>query len=168
MTIPVPCVCAIDPGAHGAIAFLTDGGALLDALDMPSIVIKVSGKNRTRVVEQALALLIAANRPMHAFLEASGPRPTDGSQQAFGMGFTAGVVRGVLAGLAVPLEPPVQPSVWKRAMGLTQDKGLSRQRAMMLFPARADLFARVKDEGRAEAALLGLYGLRMWQRAVAA
>lgn len=168
MTIPVPCVCAIDPGAHGAIAFLTDGGALLDVLDMPSVTVKVGKTNRTRVAEQALALLIAANRPMHAFLEASGPRNTDGTAQAFGMGMTAGIVRGVLAGLAVPLEQPYQPAAWKRAMGLTADKGTSRQRAMMLFPARADLFARARDDGRAEAALLGLYGLRMWQRQVAA
>ena len=168
MSVIVPCIVAIDPGAHGAVAFLTDGGALLDVLDMPSVTVKVSGKNRTRVAEQALALLIAANRPTHAFIEASGPRDTDGSQQAYGMGMAAGLARGVLAGLGIPTSPPFQPAAWKRTMGLTSDKGLSRQRAMMMFPARADLFARVKDDGRAEAALLGLYGLRTLQREMAA
>ena len=57
---------------------------------MPSVVVRVSGTNRTRVAEQALALLVAANRPLHAFVEATGPRNTDGSQQAFGMGMAAG------------------------------------------------------------------------------
>ena len=159
----VPCVIAVDPGAKGAIAFLTESGELISVLDMPSVIVRVNRKDRTRVAEQALALLIAANRPLHAFVELSGPMPTDGSQQAYGMGLAAGLVRGVLAGLGIPITL-IPPVVWKRGMGLTADKGMCRQRAMQLFPARADLFARVKDEGRAESSLIGVYGLRTWQR----
>jgi len=37
-------------------------------------------------------------------------------------------------------------------------KGSSRQRAQALFPRQAILFSRVKDDGRADAALMALYG----------
>jgi hypothetical protein len=39
-----------------------------------------------------------------------------------------------------------------------QRKTASRERAQLLLPNYADLFARVKDDGRAEAALLALWG----------
>jgi hypothetical protein len=45
-------------------------------------------------------------------------------------------------------------------MQVTKDKGSSRRRAMQLFPARAALFQRVQDDGRAEAVLLGAHALR--------
>jgi crossover junction endodeoxyribonuclease RuvC len=47
---------------------------------------------------------------------------------------------------------------WKRAMQVPSDKGACRMRAMQTFPGHSDLFRRVKDDGRAEAALLGFYG----------
>lgn len=52
----------------------------------------------------------------------------------------------------------VRPTVWKRALGLGKDKEASRLKAMQLFPS-ADL-RRKKDQGRAEALLLAVYGFR--------
>ena len=80
---------------------------------------------------------------------------------AFNFGRSAGVVHGVLGALGVPMEL-VSPNVWKGAMGLrkmageTQDANKSRARelAVKLWPSQADLFKRVKDDGRAESALL--------------
>ena len=60
----------------------------------------------------------------------------------------------------------VTPAVWKRHFGLifpkgtpkAQIKAASRALAQKRFPALADLFKRVKDDGRAEACLIALYG----------
>jgi crossover junction endodeoxyribonuclease RuvC len=54
----------------------------------------------------------------------------------------------------------VSPQKWKRHFGLTSDKDESRRAASRLLPKSAHLWARVKDDGRAEAALLAIYGAR--------
>jgi crossover junction endodeoxyribonuclease RuvC len=49
-------------------------------------------------------------------------------------------------------------------MGKDGAKDAARSNAIRRWPAKADLFARVKDDGRAEAALIGLAGLmREWR-----
>ena len=63
------------------------------------------------------------------------------------------VILGVLAGNGVATEL-VRPAVWKKAARIGKDKGSARKAAQERFPDAADLFARVKDDGRAEAALL--------------
>jgi crossover junction endodeoxyribonuclease RuvC len=131
----------LDPGSSGAIAFLNDDGQLLDVLDMP--VVAIGGKNR--VAAQALALLVAANRPTHAYVEQVAARPGQGVSSMFAFGQSVGVIDGVLAALGVPVTY-VTPQSWKRAMQVTADKGSSRRRAMQLFPSRTALFTRVRDD----------------------
>ena len=54
----------------------------------------------------------------------------------------------------------VSPSAWKRAVDLTlASKDASRAEAIRRWPGNADIFARVKDDGRAEAALIATAGL---------
>lgn len=55
----------------------------------------------------------------------------------------------------------VTPPIWKKHFKLMKgaDKSASRALAMARFPKHEDLFRRVKDDGRAEAALLALYAL---------
>lgn len=61
---------------------------------------------------------------------------------------------------AVPLEI-IEPTAWKRFWKLPpKDKERSRQRALELFPSAHSLLARKLDHGRAEAALIALYGIR--------
>jgi crossover junction endodeoxyribonuclease RuvC len=52
----------------------------------------------------------------------------------------------------------VSPAVWKKHFKLPADKEASRALALPLFPATAEHFARKKDHGRAEAALIARYG----------
>jgi len=52
----------------------------------------------------------------------------------------------------------VTPQKWKGHFGLSRDKGVSRSVASQRFPSIAAQFARVKDDGRAEACLIALYG----------
>jgi hypothetical protein len=64
----------------------------------------------------------------------------------------------VLAAAGVPITF-ITPPAWKRAIGLTlKSKDAARSEAIRRWPDRAALFARVKDDGRAESALIGVAG----------
>jgi crossover junction endodeoxyribonuclease RuvC len=158
-------IVAIDPGAHGAIAFLTDAGALITVVDMPSVQVVVGKGKRTRIVAAELARLIRSFQasivygPQRAIVERVGAMPGQGSASMFSFGFAAGIAEGVIAGLMMPIDH-VTPVVWKRALHVPADKGGARIRASEEFPEHADLFARVKDDGRAESCLIGLYAAR--------
>ena len=52
----------------------------------------------------------------------------------------------------------ITPQRWQKAMEVRGGKDGSRERAMQLFPMQSDLFKRKKDDGRADAALIALYG----------
>ena len=48
---------------------------------------------------------------------------------------------------------------WKAALNLSSAKSASREQASLTFPDDAAQWARVKDDGRAEAALLAWYAM---------
>ena len=96
---------------------------------------------------------------VHAFVESVNARPGEGPTGAFAFGRARGVIEGVLAAAGIPATF-VTPPAWKRAVGLTlASKDASRAEAIRRWPNHAELFARVKDDGRAEAALIGAAGL---------
>lgn len=149
-------VLGCDPGLAGAVALLTTRATMLEVFDMPVIVTA----KRKRIAEDILAEQIARFAPDIAWLELVSARPGQGVASMFNFGTSYGLLIGVLAGLQIPREF-VSPVQWKRAFGLGADKAAARHKACQLFPAQAaTLFARVKDDGRAEAALLALYGMR--------
>lgn len=174
-------ILGIDPGVSGALALLTEGGALLSVHDMPVTEAVIGKTKRRRVAPVLLARLMRELAPDTVAIEQVQPMPRrkakgdaeggagggSGALSAFGLGRSLGVVEGVVAGLALPIVSS-HPATWKRAMQLTSDKERSRQRALELWPAQANLFARKKDADRAEAALLGLYMLRVMQRGTVA
>lgn len=148
-------IVGIDPGATGAIAWLSDSGFLVEVRDLP--VGKEYG--RTRLMSAVLAAMLreAGRMPIHAFVEQVGPGPEGGRAALFSFGRNFGQIEGVLSGCGVPMTL-LTPQRWKRALRLPADKGEARFRAAQLWPGLAGAFARVKDDGRAEAALIGLYG----------
>lgn len=75
----------------------------------------------------------------------------------FGRGF--GQIEGILSSYFIPIFY-TKPAVWKLSIGLGRDKNLSRTKASTIFPDHSHLFKRVKDDGRAEAALLAYIGSR--------
>jgi crossover junction endodeoxyribonuclease RuvC len=82
-----------------------------------------------------------------------------GAVGAFSFGRSRGVVEGVLgaAGIACSF---IAPASWKRAVGLSlASKDAARSEAIRRWPNHAELFARVKDDGRAEAALIAVAGM---------
>ncbi len=80
-----------------------------------------------------------------------------GISSAFRFGECYGALRTGLIGHGYELHNPTPP-VWKKHFKLTSSKDGSRKLAIERFPANAQDFARKKDDGRAEAALLALYG----------
>jgi crossover junction endodeoxyribonuclease RuvC len=142
-----------DPGIHGAIAWLSDDGHLIEVRDLP--VAKANGKSE--LMPAALADMLRERPATHAFVERVASRPGAGVASSFNFGRGYGQIEGVLAALGVPVTL-VTPAKWKAALRLPADKSAARLRAAQLWPGLAGTFARVKDDGRAEAALLGLYG----------
>jgi len=155
----VTCTIGIDPGASGAIAMLDMDGMLTSVVDMPYADGAVLAPNLA-------SLLLAGNGPRVAWVERAQPMPRQGIASTFRYGCGYGVVLGCLGALSIPLHT-VPPSRWKAAAGLSRDKAASRRRAVELWPHMAHHFARVKDDGRAEAALIALHGYRLDQRGAA-
>lgn len=77
----------------------------------------------------------------------------------FSFGESFGIVKGVMAGRGININL-VTPAKWKKAMELNAGKDGSRAMALQMWPEHAELFKRVKDDGRAEAALLAEFGRR--------
>jgi crossover junction endodeoxyribonuclease RuvC len=73
------------------------------------------------------------------------------------------IVLGVLDALNIRITL-IAPAAWKRTIGIPPGKDgakdAARSEALRRWPDKAMLFARVKDDGRAESALLALAGLK--------
>jgi crossover junction endodeoxyribonuclease RuvC len=152
-------VIGIDPGVSGAIAHWS-GSGMLGVHDMPTVERIVNGKKRRTVNPAAVADIITGCGPVDlVVLELAAARPGEGSVSSHTNGRNFGVVEGVLATLERPYRI-VSPREWTKALGVGSDKGNHRLEAMRLFPTAADLFTRVKDDGRADAALLAHYAAR--------
>lgn len=149
----------IDPGVHGAVAWLSDEGHLIEVQDIPVVEVKVGKTVRRRIQPALLAELLCRKMVTMAFLEEVGPMPRDGAVQGFNLGKSAGLIEGVLAGCGIAYTT-VRPQVWKKALGLSSDKEKSRERAIQLWPGAAANFSRKKDADRAESALIGAWGAK--------
>ena len=146
------------PGNEGALALLSDAGSILDIADVPCVADGVRG--RQTVNPALLAAIIRRWAPGSAFCEYVGPRPTDAKIAAFAFGRCRGVIEGTLAALGVPVTMLTVPT-WRRAVGLPvgATKEMSRGEAIRRFPDHAAMFARVRDDGRAESVLIAVAGL---------
>jgi len=142
------CVMGVDPGATGGVAFYyPDAPGRVAVHDMP-FAGGVSGGG--------VGDLIRQYGPTDAIVELVSAMPGQGVSSTFKFGLAAGAIHGALGALGIPYHL-VTPGKWKRRMGLTSDKDASRAMACRLFPQVASSFARKKDDGRAEAALLAYY-----------
>ena len=148
----------IDPGVHGAVCVLTEHGPTF--FDTPTVTTKGT---RQEYLTPQMARILAPYRDredVKAVLEKGIAMPRQASTTTYLMGRGGGLWEGILAAYSIPFDL-VPPSAWKKSMGLTgQDKDASRALASQLFPAQSQWFARKKDDGRAEAALLAEFARR--------
>lgn len=145
-------VYGIDPGLSGAIARfdLTEG--FLEIHDMPIMEV-----NKKKSVSPQLISDILRQQHAPVYIEKVGAMPGQGVSSMFSFGRSYGVLLGCAAGLQMPTTV-ITPVEWQRALKCQKGKDGNRQRACELFPAYSQLFARKKDDGRADAALLAYYG----------
>lgn len=142
-------ILGIDPGSvSGAWAAVHDDGSMTCG-DLPTVDRNVDGA--------AFARLVRALAPCRAVVEQVSAMPKQGVSSTFSFGRGFGCVLGVLAACEVPVTM-VMPGRWKRAFALDSDKEKSRALAIRTWPASAQ-FARKKDAGRAEAALIAKWGV---------
>ena len=154
-------VIGIDPGLGGALALLT--GEALEVVDMPTI----QDGTKRRVDHAQLALILdgwATHQGLRCVIERVASMPGNGHAGAFTFGRAAGVVIGAVAAHFIPIVE-VAPTVWKRVMKTPTDKDGARLRASELLPRHAALWTLKKHDGRAEAALIALYGQQLGQNA---
>jgi crossover junction endodeoxyribonuclease RuvC len=153
-------VLGIDIGSQGAVALLTPAGDLLEVVDMP--ILRDGPKGRPNVSAALLADIVLKMHAAMAFVEFVGARPGEGAVGAFAFGRSRGVIEGACGAAGVPLSF-LTPAHWKRLVGIPPGKegakDAARSEAIRRWPGHAALFARVKDDGRAEAALIAIAGL---------
>jgi crossover junction endodeoxyribonuclease RuvC len=165
-----------DPGVTGALSLFL-GRSLINLKDMPSdeIVTEAKGADIRDLIggpkvhkkhrlnpHRLVALLREWSQGHSAVLlrEDVHPRGGQGAVSSGTLMESVGLVDGICAALGITVEK-VDPSVWKRAMGISEVKRMSCERATKEFPSWAGSFRRVSiDHNLAEAALLGLYGIR--------
>lgn len=148
-------IAGIDPGFSGAIALLDPATKALTIHDMP-VVKGANGKTITDFFGLATALVPNGDGPHVAMMEKVSAMPRQGVSSTFRFGENFGAVQMAVAGHGYEYHY-VTPAKWKQYFHLSRDKGVSRSLAMQRFPDYADKFSRVKDDGRAEAALIALY-----------
>jgi len=155
----VSYVIGIDPGISGAISvFSRFPNTLHDVFDMPTLEVD-SGKTKKRHISASgLRDILVSFPTAHVVIEKVGAMPGQGVSSMFNFGRSAGIIEGVVAALRMP-HTYVTPATWTKAVGRAAGKDASRMRAMELFPTRAELFKRAKDDGRADAALIAYWYL---------
>jgi len=145
-------ILGVDIGMNGALSFY-DGAELL-CYDMP--VFKVAKGNELDILR--ISDIIRTNSPTEAYIEKALLMPTNGKTAYQKLGEAEGAFKGVLCALKIPYTI-VHPVTWKKAMGCTKDKDEARMRASQLLPAHAHNWTLKKEDGKAEASLIALYGL---------
>lgn len=143
-------IMGIDPGISGAVAFYFPVVPSRIAVDD----VPVAGGE---INVNELARLVRIHRPTLAVIERVGAMPGQGVVSMFNFGRSYGDVRGVIGAMDIPLHF-VTPQKWKKHFGLSSDKDECRMRAIRMFPSAAESFKLKKHDGRAEAALIALYG----------
>ena len=149
-------IFGIDPGFTGAISIYRPNLGLIEVHDMP---VMKSAKGKTILnLHGVLDVLEREDDTPHvAVIEQVGAMPGQGLSSTFRFGQGYGQLEMAIAARGLQVHY-VTPQKWKGHFGLSRDKGVSRSVASQRFPSIATQFARVKDDGRAEACLIALYG----------
>ena len=146
-----PILMSIDPGAiSGAYALFYDDGRAPWVNDLAV----ADGQ----VDAAYLAQMILEIEPAAAVVEFVRSMPKQGVASTFKFGMAVGIIHGVVLAHQVPLHLET-PGTWKRHFRLTgTDKDAARALAIRLYPSVTGLH-RKKDQGRADALLMGRYFL---------
>ena len=151
-------VMSVDPGLSGAIAVFIDD-VLIDVSDTPTHELIRNGKTKRQISASALASIFTQHHPDHVVVEKVTAMPGNGATSMFSFGRSFGLIEGIVGAFEISATY-VMPSVWTKGIGRGLGKDASRARACELYPAHQQRFARVKDDGRADAVLIGAWWLK--------
>lgn len=143
-------ILGIDPGMGGALASISGEESIV--YDMPTFEITKGGSVRRRIDIPKLLDILKNDGADHVFIERVSAQPGNGATHAFTYGFGCGVTA---AGIPFTY---VAPQTWKKALNCPADKDGARMRASQLLPAMRENWPLKKHDGRAEAALIALWG----------
>lgn len=155
-----PLILGIDPGISGAYALYDPTKKeILGAWDFP---LTGTNKKKKSINNYSLAMHIDtfAKDVGLAVIEQVGAMPKQGVVSTFRFGEAFGLIQGIVASAMIPIFFP-KPAVWKSLMGVTREKETSLAKASAYFPSQAHLWAKKTKHGRAEAALLAVFGERL-------
>ena len=143
------------------MAELTPSGELIAIHDIPTLPDGPAG--RRRVNPALLAICSPRRTPATLIVELVNSRPTEGACLSLLVRHDARPARGLPRRSGDPRDDdrPVELEAlhWPASSGQRARKGSSRAEAIRRFPAHAQLFARVRDNGRSDACLIGVAGL---------
>jgi hypothetical protein len=143
----------IDPGLRGGLALLDAGGRrpqLLQVADMPA---DVDGLHALLRSDPWRAATTACIERVHS-------SPQMGVASAFTFGRGLGRVEGALAAVEGLRVVMVAPNVWKPSMRLSGGLAAKRQSVDLAKRLWPEMAGELRNDGRAEAALIGLWGVR--------
>lgn len=144
-------ILGVDIGMSGALAFY-DGTELL-IWDMP--VFEFKGGREVDI--HRVCQIIKDQKPDCAYVEDIIMPFNSGRKPMMSLSECTGYFKGVLASLEIPFNM-VKPNTWKKSIGCPKDKNEARLFASRLLPLHKDNWHLKKHDGRAEAALIALYG----------
>ena len=143
------CIIGIDPGISGACAiYFPSYPEMISCYDMPIEGKTVNGYELSKIIHQY--------KPNICFIENVHSFKGQGVASSFNFGCSFGMARGVVAAHSIPTIL-VSPQKWKKEFLLSKDKNKSLEMARSIWP-NSDKFKLKKHDGRAEAALIALYG----------
>lgn len=171
-------VAGIDPGVNGAIAIYdNETRRIVSVYDMPSFTVAVGKKQRTRIDEEELRVLLESIREIVGVelvvLESVGGRPGQSAPTAYQLGYVVGCIRTTCSYCKFIIEPVI-PGEWKKMLKIPGKKakkneekskkdiqGAIIRRVQELFPLDHEQFAGPRGGYRmdqADAALLAKFG----------
>lgn len=128
--------------------------------DAPTLTIK-RGRTEKRRLDTAKMLVIArdlaALDPVACYFEDTQGLPGQSAPAAHAFGQTCGLMEACMWSVGIPVIM-VHPAVWKSGLKCPAGKDGARALASRVLPAGAGLWPLKKHDGRAEAALIALWG----------
>lgn len=148
-----------DPGIKGAFALCGDGA--LTIRDMPTYTKKAGARNSDRRFI-SMGGVLEVVRDAHflgcdtLLIEDVGGLPGQSAAGAFVFGHGVGWVEMAALAQGMAVER-VKAAIWKMRLRVPADKRAARAKASEIMPQHAHWWPNKGHDGRAEAALLGLY-----------
>ena len=161
-------IAAVDPGVQPTIAILLNRGEELTFYEGDLTSVSITGTTKTPRVEKGqylpcprkISAILDIYRPDLVVLENVWVRPGQGIVSQAKLVMSLGMVLGISVGLGLNVLRAT-PQTWMAYHGLLKTtKNFHVEAARSLCPAHLQhLFLRAKDHNRADAYLMGLFGL---------